>query len=50
MSESKRWTIKIWFLQSLPVPKQLWEDISMDFIMGMPPTPRGYDAIYTFVD
>ena len=36
--------------QSLPAPKQPWEDISMDFIVGLPPTPRGYDAIYTFVD
>ena len=22
----------------------------MDFIMGLPLTPRGYDAVYTFVD
>ena len=38
------------FLQSLPIPDQPWKDISMDFIMGLPLTPRGYDAIYTFVD
>ena len=38
------------FLQSLPVPKQLWTEISIDFIMGLPQTPNGYNAIYTFVD
>ena len=37
-------------LQSLPIPDAPWKDVSMDFIMGLPLTPRGYDAIYTFVD
>ena len=37
-------------LQSLPVPSRPWEDISMDFIVGLPRTSNGHDAIYTFVD
>ena len=37
-------------LQSLPVPSQPWSDISMDFIMGLPLTCRGHNAILTFVD
>ena len=36
-------------LQPLPVPQAPWEDISMDLIVGLPKTPRGYDAIFTFV-
>jgi len=41
---------KTGLLQSLPVPKRPWSDISMDFIMGLPLTPRGSNAILTFVD
>ena len=37
-------------LQSLPIPNSPWQDISMDFIVGLPLTSRGFDAIYTFVD
>ena len=37
-------------LQSLPVPEQPWDHITMDFIMGLPKSPEGHDAIYTFVD
>ena len=37
-------------LQSLPVPDVPWKDISMDFIIGLPRTPMGFDAIYTIVD
>jgi hypothetical protein len=37
-------------LQPLPVPAQRWEDISMDFIVNLPKTPRGFDAILVIVD
>ena len=42
--------LKTGLLQNLPVPSQPWADISMDFIMGLPRTDTGHDAIYVFVD
>lgn len=36
-------------LQPLPVPSQVWEDVSMDFIVGLPAS-RGYTTIMVVVD
>jgi hypothetical protein len=37
-------------LQPLQVPEWKWEEIAMDFIMGLPRTQSGYDSIWIIVD
>jgi hypothetical protein len=37
-------------LQPLGVPGRRWEDVTMDFITGLPATANGYDSIVVFVD
>ncbi|WVZ49842.1 hypothetical protein U9M48_001168, partial [Paspalum notatum var. saurae] len=37
-------------LQPLAVPAWKWEDIHMDFIVGLPRTSKGYDSIWVIID
>jgi hypothetical protein len=37
-------------LQPLRIPEWKWENICMDFIMGLPLTSRGYNSIWVIVD
>jgi hypothetical protein len=37
-------------LQPLCIPEWKWDDISMDFIVGLPMTARKFDSIWVNVD
>jgi hypothetical protein len=37
-------------LQPLPMPSRKWEDISMDFIVGLPNASQKHNSIWVIVD
>ena len=37
-------------LQPMRIPKWKWEEVGMDFIVGLSRTQRGYDSIWVIVD
>ena len=37
-------------LQTIALPSWKWEDITMDFVVGLPKTVEGYDSIWVVVD
>ena len=37
-------------LQEIQVPTWKWEDINMDFVVGLPQTQKQYDSIWVVVD
>ena len=40
----------IGLLQELSLPEWKWDRIAMDFVVGLPRTPKGYDSIWVIVD
>ena len=37
-------------LQPMKIPEWKWEEVGMDFIVGLPHTQRGFDSIWVIVD
>jgi hypothetical protein len=42
--------MKAGLLQQLSIPGWKWEEISMDFIVGLPPTVKNHNSIWVIVD
>jgi hypothetical protein len=48
VSEGKKTKHRVIYF--VPVPKRPWEDVSMDFVLGLPKTQKGHDLVLVVVD
>jgi hypothetical protein len=39
-----------WLLQLLSIPEWKWDEVYMDFIVGLPMTARKFDSIWVIMD
>ncbi len=37
-------------MQTLPIPEKLWQKVTMDFVVSLPPTLDGDTSLVVFVD
>jgi len=42
--------MKVGLFQPLLIPGWKWEEVSMNFISGLPPSIKGYDSIWVIID